>query len=171
MTAKKGSGLDMHRPLALWPLLFLLLFLALGGLYGGIAMLTDPTGGSLQLTEVLPLLPVADFILPGVFLLVMMGLVPLLLIYGLLACPKWDWSLALPYLGKYHWSWIGTVGLAVVLGIWLLVQGALIGFKWPIQYVTAINGILIVLLALVPNVRKRYRSSSPHTKLADHVVS
>ncbi len=35
----------MQHPFTLWPLLFCLLFLALGGLYGGIAMLIDPTGG------------------------------------------------------------------------------------------------------------------------------
>jgi len=79
----------VKRPFALWPLIFCLLFLTLGGLYGGISMLTVPTGSSLQLTEILPLLPVSDYILPGIFLLVMMGLVPLLLICGLLTRPKW----------------------------------------------------------------------------------
>ena len=146
----------MHRPWALWPLLFLLLFLALGGSYGGIAMLTDPTGGSLQLNEVLPLLPVTDFILPGVFLLIVMGLVPLVLIYGLLSRPNWGWALALSYWSKHHWAWTGTIGLGVVLATWLLVQGLLIGFKWPIQYVTAITGSLIVLLAIVPGLRRFY---------------
>jgi hypothetical protein len=63
----------------LWPLIFFLLLLALGGFYGGIAMLTDPTGTSLQVADVLPLLPVPDYILPGIFLFVVMGLIPLVL--------------------------------------------------------------------------------------------
>ncbi|HUU17293.1 MAG TPA: hypothetical protein VMW72_09095 [Sedimentisphaerales bacterium] len=54
---KKGKQQNLQRPCTLWLLLFLLVFLGLGGLYGGISMLTDTTGGSLQLTEVLPLLP------------------------------------------------------------------------------------------------------------------
>jgi pimeloyl-ACP methyl ester carboxylesterase len=33
---------------------------------------------------------------------------------------------------RHHWAWTGTLGLGVTLGIWLLVQGLLIGFKWPI---------------------------------------
>ena len=66
----------MKRPLMLWPLIFFLLFLALGGLYGGITLLVDPSGNLLGLDDVLPLVPVSDFILPGIFLLVVMGLAP-----------------------------------------------------------------------------------------------
>jgi hypothetical protein len=78
----------MNRPATLWILLFWLLLLAFGGLYGGIAMLLDPSGGSLQMTEVLPLLPVRDYFLPGLFLLGVMGIFPLILVYGLWFRPK-----------------------------------------------------------------------------------
>jgi hypothetical protein len=144
----------MRRPLTLWPLLFLLVFLGLGGLYGGIAMLIDPTGGLLQLTEVLPLLPVTDYLLPGLFLLFVMGLAPLVLTYGLLARPNWTWVEILFRWSGHHWAWTGTLALSVTLAVWLVVQGLLIGFKWPIQYITAIDGFLILLLALAPGVRK-----------------
>lgn len=146
----------MQRPFTLWPLLFLLVFLGLGGLYGGIAMLTDPTGGSLQLTEVLRLLPVSDYILPGLFLLVVMGLAPLVLTYGLLARPNWTWAQTLSRWSGHHWAWTGTLALGVILAVWLVVQGLLIGFKWPIQYITAADGFLIILLVLAPGVRRFY---------------
>ena len=146
----------MQRPLTLWPLLFLLLFLGLGGLYGGLAMLTDPTGGSLELTGVLPLLPVPDYTLPGLFLFIVMGLTPLVLAYGLLARPNWSWAETLSRWSRRHWAWTGTLGLCVTLAVWLVIQAWLIGFKWPIQYITAANGLLIVLLALVPGVRQFY---------------
>ena len=148
----------MLRPLTLWPLLFLLIFLGLGGLYGGMAMLIDPTGGSLQLTEVLPLLPVSDYILPGLFLLVVMGLAPLFLTYALLARPSWVWAEALSRWSGHHWAWTGTLALGVILAVWLVVQGLLIGFKWAIQYITAMNGLLIILLALTPGTRRFYTS-------------
>jgi hypothetical protein len=45
----------MQRSLLFWLLLLLLLFLGLGGLYGGIAMLADLSGRSLQMETVLPL--------------------------------------------------------------------------------------------------------------------
>jgi hypothetical protein len=146
----------MQRPFAIWPVLFLLLFLGMGGLYGGIAMLADPSGGLLQLTEVLPLLPVTNFILPGLFLFFVMGLSPLVLIYSLLACPRWRWAVALSAWSKHHWSWTGTVALGLLLAIWLTAQGFLIGFRWPIQYITGITGCSIILLSITPNLRKYY---------------
>jgi len=146
----------MKRPFALWLLIFFLIFLALGGLYGGIAMLTDPSGGSLQMTEVLPLLPVPDYTLPGLFLLFVMGLAPLFLTYALLARPNWAWAESISRWSHHHWAWTGTVALGLVLALWLIVEGVMIGFQWPIQYVTAVNGILILLFALVPSVRKFY---------------
>jgi hypothetical protein len=148
--------MGMRRPIALGFLVFFLLFLAAGGLYGGIAMLLDPSGGALQMAEVLPSLPVPDYTLPGLFLLVVMGAAPLGLAYGLLARPAWAWAEPLSRAGRHHWAWSGTLALGLVLGAWLVVQGFLIGFRWPIQYVTAVNGLAILLLALLPAVRQRY---------------
>lgn len=144
----------MKRPFTLWILVFWLLFLALGGLYGGIAMLLDPSGSSLQMTDVLSLLPVSNYILPGLFLLFVMGLAPLFLVYVLFAQPDWPWVASLFRQSKTHWAWAGTIALGVVLVVWLAVQGLLIGFKWPIQYITALNGFMILLFALSPSVRK-----------------
>ena len=146
----------MKRSIALWFLLFWLVFLALGGLYGGITMLIDPTGGMLQVSEILPQLPVSNFVLPGLFLLVVMGVWPLFLAYALFAQPNWQWVDSLNWRG-YHWAWAGTMVLCVVLALWLLVEGVLIGFLWPIQYVTAVNGLLILLFALLPRVRAYYQ--------------
>lgn len=144
----------MKRPFELWILAFWLLFLSLGGLYGGIAMLLDPSGKSLQMIEVLPLLPVPNYVLPGLFLLFVMGLIPLLLIYSLLTCPNWPWIEPFFRWSNYHWAWTGTILLTLLLATWLIIEGLLIGFEWPIQYVTAVNGILILVFALLPTIRK-----------------
>lgn len=102
-------------------------------------MLLDPTGRALGMHEVLVHLPVASYALPGLFLLVVMGVGPLLLGYGLFTPPGQR---------AFRWAWAGTLALTAVLGVWLAVQGAMIGFRWPIQYITALNGVVIVLLAL-----------------------
>ncbi len=146
----------MPRPLALWPLLFSLLFLGMGGLYGGFAMLADPSGSLLGLTDVLPLLPVPDYILPGLFLFFVMGLVPLLLVYGLFVRPHWSWIQPFFCWSGYYWAWTGTLGLGMTLGVWLLVQGLLIGFSSGIQHVTAATGFFIILLALTPEIKNFY---------------
>ena len=148
----------MQRPFMLWLLLFFLLFLGLGGLYGGIAMLIEPaTGGPLQLTEILPLLPVSDFIFPGLFLLFVMGLGPLFLIYGLMVRPNWKWARILSNWSGHHWAWTGTVIFAIGVGLWLGYEGLLVGW-WPITTVSAIQGGLTLLLALMPPLRRFYKN-------------
>jgi len=145
----------MRRPLTLWPLVFCLLFLAFGGLYGGIAMLTDPTGGSLSLSEALPLLPVPNYILPGIFLLVVMGIFPLLLAVALIVRHNWPSIDSLFQWSKHYWAWTLTLVLVAITAIWLAYEGWLIGF-FPITNVTAVVGLLILLFALTPGVRKFY---------------
>jgi hypothetical protein len=146
----------MGRRLALWALVVSVLFLAFGGFYGGLAMLRDPSGASLGMDVVLPRLPVPNYVLPGIFLVVVMGLVPLGLAYGLLARPAWRWTGAVARLSGHHWAWTGALLLGVVLVLWLAVQAWLIGFTWPIQFVTAGNAVAIVVLALLPAVRGRF---------------
>ena len=148
----------MVRRLALSALVVSLLFLAFGGIYGGVEMLRDPTGGSLGMDVVLPQLPVTNFVLPGIFLLTVMGLAPIALAYGLLARPAWGWASALSRWSGHHWAWTGTLALGLGLGVWLAVQGWMIGFAWPIQFVTAGNGVAIVALAMLPVVRRSFAS-------------
>jgi len=148
----------MKRPLILWPLLFFLLFLGIGGLYGGIAMLADPAGDLIGLAHILPELPVSDFTMPGLFLLIVMGIAPLVLIFGLLARPERAWIDRVFLWSGHHWAWTGTLALGVILAIWLIYQAFVIGFEEPIQYITAADGFLIILLVLLPNVRSYYVS-------------
>jgi hypothetical protein len=146
----------MGRRLLLFALVISLLFLAFGGFYGGLAMLRDPSGASLGMDVVLPDLPVPDFVWPGLFLVTVMGLAPLVLAYGLLARPAWRWAAAIARPTGHHWAWTGTLGLGLVLALWLALQAWLIGFAWPIQFVTAGNAVAIVALALAPAMRARF---------------
>ncbi len=150
----------MKRPFMLWPLILALLFLSLGGFSGGIPMLADPAnGGYLQLADILPLLPVSNFILPGLFLLVVMGLFPLLLIYALITRPDWNWADGLFQWSKSYWAWTATLVFVAIIAIWLIYEGWLIGW-FSITYATAVAGFFILLFALMPSVRKFYANQS-----------
>ncbi len=147
-----------RRPFTLWLLIFFLLLLGIGGIYGGIIFLKDPSGTLMGLPpEFLLHLPVPDYTLPGVFLLTAMGIAPLILLYGLLARPRLTWTKLFVQWSGRHWSWAGTLYLGIGLAIWLVFEGILIGFSAPMQFVTAFIGIAILLLVLTPPVRRYYR--------------
>jgi len=149
----------MKRPFLLWPLIFVLIFLSAGGFSGAIPMLSDPSsGGYLQFEELLPILPVSNFILPGLFLLSFMGFFPLLLVYGLVAKPTWPWVDKVFRWSKHHWAWTGCIILVAGTAIWLGYEGWLVGW-WPITIITAVLGGLILLIAIIPDVRNYYKEN------------
>ena len=142
------------RPVMLWLLVIVLILLSLGGFSGAIPMLADPeSGGYLEFADLLPSLPVSNLILPGLFLLIVMGLVPLLLAYSLVAKPKWGWIDTLFSWSKQYWAWTATLILVGIIALWLAYEGWLIGW-FPITYITGILGLLILLLVMLPSVRK-----------------
>ena len=146
----------MRRPFMLWPLVVCLLILAFGGGFaGGIMMLIDPSGELLGVADTLPLLPVPNFILPGLFLLVVMGIFPLLLAIALVARPNWPRIDSLFQWSRHYWAWTGTLILVVILALWLLYEVWLIG-TFPITNITAVIGLLILIFALLPCVRTYY---------------
>ncbi|MBI9044635.1 MAG: hypothetical protein JEZ06_09130 [Anaerolineaceae bacterium] len=146
----------MRRPIMLWPLIFLLLFLGFGGITSGIPMLADPeNGGFLQFAEILPLLPVSDLILPGLFLLTIMGLFPFILAYALIKTPEWEWVQRNFQWSKHYWAWTGVLILVGILAAWLIYEVWLIGW-FSITAATTILGALILFFTLLPGVRKFY---------------
>jgi len=146
----------MKRPIPLWFLFLGLLFLGFGGLYGGISMLLDPSGALLAMEAVLPQLGVPNYILPGLFLVSVMGIWPLFLVYSLFTKPAWSFLAGVSKWNRIHWAWTATMLTTLVLFIWLFIQGMLIGFIWPIQYITGFNGAFILLLLILPPIKNHF---------------
>ena len=118
-------------------------------------MLTDTTGVSLGVDNVLHSLPVSSYVLPGIFLSTVMGVLPLILAFALLAGPNWKWATRMFGWSTHYWAWTGTLVLSGIIVLWLAIEGLLIGF-WPITYITAILALLIFFLCVSPSMRKYY---------------
>jgi hypothetical protein len=86
------------------------------------------------------------------------GIFPLILVYGLIFHPTWKQVDILSSWSGYYWAWTGSILVGIVLILWLVIQGLLIGFQWSIQYVTLANGLLIMTAAFLPGIRMFFRS-------------
>ena len=98
------------RPLAARLLSMCCIVLGAGGLYGGVAFLIDPSGGLIQMSvTALNGLPIHDFTLPGLWLVIIFGLTPLFLAYALLARPDWLGLRRLTAWSHHYWAWTVTL--------------------------------------------------------------
>jgi FtsH-binding integral membrane protein len=126
----------------------LIVFQGLSGLLGGVGLVFDPTGESLQIpVSWLENSPFDDYLIPGLILLIVLSFFPLVVFYGLLK--KWSWSLLAAFM----------VGTALI--IWIGVQILIIGYhpQPPLQLIYGLLGLSILVLALLPSVRRFYKDS------------
>ena len=132
-------------PVPVYVLLAAVLFQGVSGVAGGIGLLMDPTGASLSIPiDWLAGSPFPDYSVPGLVLLVALGIFPLVVFYGLLT-------------GK-NWGLVGAwlVGLALLM--WLFVEIVVIGYQAqpPLQLIYGAVGVVILVLGMLPSVRSFY---------------
>lgn len=121
----------------LYALVTLLLAQGASGVFGGASLVRDPSGIALGLPIDLlrgSLFP--DYRIPGLVLLVGLGIAPLLVAWGV-------WT-------NRRWSRTGSLLVAGGLLVWLAVQIAVIGYQHdpPLQLVYGLVGLGILLLSL-----------------------
>ena len=144
----------IRRPAAVWLVVALLAFLAIGGLGGGVAFVTDPTGATIGARlSWLQETPVSDFLLPGLFLLVVFAIGSVALIAGLL------WRPAPGLLGRsatwhHHWAWVGTIAMGVTLVAWILYELTIFSERMVLQPILFGVGIAMAALCALPSIRR-----------------
>lgn len=149
--------LKKNRPIALYFLLALLLFVGIGGVFGGIALMADPSGAMIKLDiNYIVTSPFKNYLLPGMILLVFNGLLPLFVFYSLIRQPAWHWPEMINIYKEYSWEWTYSLYAGIILVIWIYIQMLLIGYIGTIQPVFGLLGIFIIILTLIPAVKDHY---------------
>jgi len=138
---------NKSKPLCIYFLIVLMIFQGLSGLGGGIGLIMDPSGETLQIPlNWLQGSPFSDFLIPGIVLLVVLGIFPLIVSYALIS--------------KHKWSWLASLIVGIALIIWIIVEIIIIGYqpKPPLQLIYGLAGIFMVIVVLIPGVRRHYTS-------------
>jgi hypothetical protein len=131
---------------------------AVSGLGGGAILAIDPTGGLVGMPlSVLRRGPFVDFLVPGVILLLVLGVVPAIVAVGLWTRPRWVALRPLERTFGEHWSWVGTGVVGVGLLVWLAVELWMVGPS-SLLVLYALLGSAIIVLALMPSTRRFYRA-------------
>ena len=139
--------------------LFLLGFLGLSAIGGGGALIISPSGnllGGLPLS-ILKNSPFADFLIPGIILFVVLGLVPALLIFALRKKTASSLAEHFNLFKDMHWAWSFSIYVAFALIIWIQVETMYIqGVGW-LQTFYMLLSIPLIFVALLPQVRDFYK--------------
>ena len=144
------------RPVTVYVLLALLVVLGLWGLVGGIGMLMDPSGEGMGLdVSLLTSVPVNDFLIPGLILLTVFGVLPLLAAYGMWAFSNWALLQRLNPWPDYHWSWSWARVIGVLLLLWIVLEFLMWGNASPLQPTFLALSFAILIMSEYGSV-KRY---------------
>jgi len=131
-------------------LIILQIFLGLGGIGGGIAILLDPSGTAMGLPpDLVDGLFIDSFVLPSLFLIALMGLLPLLTAHGLWKAVSWIFAQQINPFQKQTWAWTLSLFLGLLLIGWILFQILLWGSPIGIQILYLVTGGLITLLSII----------------------
>lgn len=128
------------RSLYRWTLLTVLGQLSIRAVVGGGALLVAPSGRIVGLSTVpLNATPFENFLVPGLVLVVLFGLVPAVACYAI-------------YAGRW-WGWLASLAVASTLLVWILVEVA-VGFDRPTIYVNLGTTGAILLLTSRSSIRR-----------------
>ena len=154
-TAGGARAAGRGRPASAWLLIALMAFQAVSALAGGAAMLIAPRGGIFPI-EMLAASPFDTFLIPGLLLFGVLGVLPALAAWALLARPRWAAMAPIERAFGAHWSWPFGGALGVALVIFIAVEVAMIGGHW-LQGLYGGVGVGLIALALWPGTRRYYR--------------
>jgi len=140
-------------------LLTLLAFLGLSAIGGGGALIISPSGkllGGLPLS-ILERSPFNNFLVPGIILFVILGLVPCLLVFALIKKPESKLAEHFNFFKDMYWAWSFSIYVAFALIIWIQVETIYVqGVGW-LQTFYLFYAIPIIFTALLSQVRDFYK--------------
>ncbi|GAB3642654.1 hypothetical protein GCM10027423_32900 [Spirosoma arcticum] len=101
--------------------------------------------------------PFTDFLIPGIILFIVLGLIPCGLVVALLNKPVSKWAERFNSFPDMHWAWTGSVYVAFALIVWIQIQMVFLqAVDWLHTFYISL-AIAILFVALLPTVRSVYK--------------
>ncbi len=146
----------MKRPFLLYLLCIPHIFLGTGAIAGGGMLLIKPDGSLMGMDpEWLDRSPFHSYLVPGIILFTLVGLLPLVTLVGLLGKSEWRWMKMLNIYPNMHWAWATSLYSGIIVILWIAIQQVMTQYFW-LQPVMIFTGILIIVFTLSPAVMKYF---------------
>ncbi|MDN8588477.1 hypothetical protein Q0V21_06825 [Paenibacillus sp. 11B] len=142
-----------------WVLIIMQGLLGIGAIIGGGALIIDPSGNLVHMPDsLLEHSPFGSFLIPGIILMLVLGVVPLIIAVSLIRRTHWKIGEKLNLYSNQYWGWTFSLYTGFTLIIWIMAQ-----VYW-IQHVSIIHlvyfawGVGIQIVTLLPGVQRKYQA-------------
>ena len=139
-------------------LIGLLVFLGIGAIGGGGVFIISPSGKLMGMPlSMLSKSPFDNFLIPGIILFSVIGIVPTLLARALYR--KMDLKIVerFNFFKDMHWTWTFSIYVAFALIIWLQIEMQMLSAISWLHTFYMFLAVLIIFVALLPQVRNLYK--------------
>jgi len=139
-------------------LIGLLGFLGVGAIFGGGALILSPSGELIHMPlSMIKDSPFPDFLIPAIFLFVVLGLAPCLLTLALVRKPESKMAQRVNLFKDMHWSWSFSVYIGLILILWLQLEMMFIhAAHWSHTFYMFL-AVAILVVAILPQMRDLYK--------------
>lgn len=144
-------------PFTFYVLCFLLFFLGINAIMGGLLLMLAPDGSLMGMTlDWLQNAPFKNYFIPGLLLFSVLGLFTLFTLVGLVFNVKLRYLNFLNIYSDRFWAWTYSLYIGLIAIIWITVQLIMTQYFW-IQPVIIFNGVLIIMCVMDPKIMKKYQ--------------
>lgn len=156
-----ATSLRSRRPTACTLLFLLQLLLGIGALFGGGSLIIDPSGALIQLPlSLLEHTPFDSFLVPGIILFMVLGILPIIIAFGLMTQKQWNALNRFKLFRDRYWSWNFSLYTGFVLIGWITVQMYLVHGVALLHVIYIFWGMLIQAVTLLPEVQSWYEGKN-----------
>jgi len=139
-------------------LIFLLALLGLGAIFGGIIFIISPSGKLFGMPlSMLENSPFNNFLIPGIILFSVLGLVPIGLIFALIKRPQNKFAELFNFYTDMYWAWTYCIYIAFALIIWIQFEMTFLRAVHWSHTLYMFFAIVILFVALLPQIRSQYK--------------
>ena len=149
---------NKKKPFTCKLLIFMHIFLGIGAIFGGLVLVIDPSGGLIKMPlTLLENSPFNNFLIPGIILFVILGILPLIISYALMTKRDWKGAHRFNLFTEMHWSWAYSLYIGFALIIWITVECLFLKQIAAIHGVYIFVGLVIQAVTVLPSVQTYYR--------------
>lgn len=139
-------------------LIILLALLGSGAIFGGGVLIISPSGKLFGMPlSMLENSPFHNFLIPGIILFSVLGLIPSGLTFALIKRPSHKIYGIFNFYPDMYWAWSYSIYIAFALIVWIQIEMTFLHAVHWSHTLYMIVAIAIIFVALLPQVRSLYK--------------